>query len=273
MKKSTIAKLRAGYVMAVVGLLAWGLFPCAAQAQNTAGALAVKNGDKIAFLGDSITAFGAKKDGYINLVVAGLKSDGMDVTSVPAGKAGHKSCDMLARLDADVISKSPQWMLVSCGVNDAWHFKLHMGARTFQGVSVEDYKKNMTAIIDQAQAAKIKVMILTATMIGENPERDLNKDLVPYNEVLRKLAQEKNCLLADLDKDMHAALLKIPDVKGPARMFGEPEYKRDIKNKLTVDGCHMNAQGNIMMAKGVLRAFGLSEEKMAAAEKAWLAKK
>jgi hypothetical protein len=32
----------------------------------------------------------------------------------------------------------------------------------------------------------------------------------------------------------------------------------------------MNTLGNIMMAKGFLRAFGLSEVKIAAAEKEWL---
>ena len=35
--------------------------------------------------------------------------------------AGHKSNDMLARLEADVLSKNPQWMTLSCGVNDVWH--------------------------------------------------------------------------------------------------------------------------------------------------------
>jgi hypothetical protein len=56
-------------------------------------------------------------------------------------------------------------------------------------------------------------------------------------------------------------------------MFGEPDYKRDIKNKLTSDGCHMNPLGNIMMAKGVLRGFGMSEAHITAAEKSWLEKK
>ena len=55
-------------------------------------------------------------------------------------------------------------------------------------------------------------------------------------------------------------------------MFGEPGYERNLKNKLTSDGCHMNPLGNIMMAKGVLRAFGLSEAKIKAAEKRWVGK-
>jgi lysophospholipase L1-like esterase len=97
--------------------------------------------------------------------------------------------------------------------------------------------------------------------------------LIPYNEFLRQIAKEKHCLLADLSKDMQALLKTIPDEKGKANMFGDPTYQRDIKNKLTADGCHMNELGNKMMAKGILRAFGMSEEKITAAETAWGGKK
>ena len=235
--------------------------------------LVLQKGDKIAFLGDSITqAGGRQKHGYVNLVMSALKSEGLDLSHVPAGISGHKSNNMLARLDKDVISKKPQWMTLSCGVNDVWHFKLQLGKRKFKGVSLEEYKKNITKIINKAQAANIKVMILTSTMIGEDQTRELNQNLIPYNDFLREIAKEKNCLIADLNKDMQAALKTIPDVKGNARMFGEPNYKSEIKNKLTTDGCHMNKLGNIMMAKGVLRTFGLSEEKIKAAEKFWLEK-
>lgn len=44
---------------------------------------------------------------------------------------------------------------------------------------------------------------------------------------------------------MHVTLNDIPDEKDKARMFGEPGYQQNIKNKL----------GNIMLAKGALRAF------------------
>jgi len=239
---------------------------------ETAG-LVLKDGDKIAFMGDSITqAGGRKKDGYVNLVMAALKNEGLKLSHIPAGISGNKSTNMLARLDKDVISKNPQWMTLSCGVNDVWHFKLRLGKRKFQGVPLEDYKKNITKIIEKAQAANIKVMILTSTMIGEDQSKELNQMLIPYNDFLRKIAKEKNCPLADLNKDMQAALKTLPNVKGNARMFGNPKYTSEFKNKLTTDGCHMNKLGNIMMAKGVLRTFGLSEEKIAAAEKSWLGK-
>jgi len=219
----------------------------------------VKKGQTIAFLGDSITAGGARKGGYCRLVLEALNEEGLEVTGIFAGKSGHKSNDMLARLDKDVIGKRPDWMTLSCGVNDVWHFKLRLGRRTFKGVPLKEYKENIAAIIDKAQAAGIKVVVLTLTMIGEDPERELNRNLIPYNEFLRQIAREKKCPLADLDRDMRAALKEIPDVPGRARMFGEPHYDRMIKNKLTSDGCHMNARGNAMMADGVLRALRVPE--------------
>ena len=265
-----MAKQVAGSVMQALG---GGPAAVPAPPAGPVPSLLVKHGDKIAFMGDSITANGAGKNGYVTWVTAALNQEGLEVVAIPAGKAGHKSNDMLARMDADVISKNPQWMTLSCGVNDVWHFKLHLGKRTFQGVSLEDYKKNITAMLDKARAAHIRVMILTSTMIGEDPASELNRNLIPYNDFLRQIARDYHCPLADLNRDMQEALKKIPDVKGRAKMFGDPGYARDIQNKLTVDGCHMNARGNAMMAKGVLKAFGMSDDQIAAAEKSWSDKK
>lgn len=207
-----------------------------APALSAQDGLAVKAGEKIAFLGDSITQAGARRpEGYCRFVIRGLAAAGVTAKMIPAGISGHKSNQMLARLERDVLSKKPDWMTLSCGVNDVWHGK--------RGVPLDQYKKNITAIVDRAQAKGIKVMILTSTMIHENPEGDLNKQLAPYNAFLRQLAKDKNCRLADLNAEMQAAL-----VQGPTKPKG---------NQLTTDGVHMNALGNIMMAKGVLRGFGL----------------
>lgn len=205
-----------------------------------AGEIAVKDGQKIAFLGDSITQGGVGPDGYVTLTIRGLESAGVKASAIPAGISGHKSNDMLARLDKDVLSKKPDWMTLSCGVNDVWHGK--------NGVPLEDYKKNITQIVEKCQTAGIKVMLLTSTMIGEDQPNANNQKLVPYNEFLRTLAKEKKCLLADLNADMQAAIAAAgADKKG---------------NLLTGDGVHMNAAGNQMMATGVLKAFGLSAEQL-----------
>lgn len=81
-------------------------------------------------------------------------------TVIPARISGHKSNQMLDRLDKDVLAKKPDWMTLSCGVNDVWHGT--------NGVPVDAYQKNITTIVDRAQSTGIRVMILTATMIREN---------------------------------------------------------------------------------------------------------
>ena len=227
-----------------VAAVAAGVVGAAAQA----GELSVKEGETIAFMGDSITQAGARHPhGYVRLVIKGLQAAGVKATAIPAGISGHKSNQMLARLERDVLSKKPDWMTLSCGVNDVWH-----GAR---GVALEPYKQNITKIVEQCQAAGVKVMILTATMISEDAADARNVKLAPYNEFLRALAKEKSCLLADLNADMQAAIAKAADKKNG--------------KLLTRDGVHMNPAGNEMMATGILRAFGLGEEQVAAARKSW----
>jgi lysophospholipase L1-like esterase len=239
---TNVRHYRVNTVLVLVAVLALSWVPA-----HAGGKIAVTKGQTIAFLGDSITAAGARGGGYCRLVLDGLKRQGIEAKGVFAGISGHKSNQMLARLEKDVLSKKPDWMTLSCGVNDVWHGK--------RGVALEPYKKNITEIVTRAQAAGVKVMLLTSTMIGEDQPNARNQKLLPYNAFIRQLAKDKNCLLADLNTDMQEALKKFP--------------KGSKGNKLTGDGVHMNAFGNIMMAKGLLKAFGLTDTQLTATEKAW----
>ena len=219
----------------------------AAIVHTSHAAIAVKSGEKIGFLGDSITAGGwSNPAGYVRLVMAGLKANGIDAEAVPAGISGHKSNQMLARLEKDVLSKKPQWMTLSCGVNDVWH-----GAN---GVALEPYKENITKIVDTAGAAGVKVILTTATVIKENLDTPENVKLVPYNDFLRALAKEKKLPLADLNA-MCQERIKAENKPG--------------RNVLTGDGVHMNTEGNKLMATGILRAMGLDDAAMAKAQESW----
>ena len=251
---------------AVRGFAAAAIFT-AMFVQTAAAEIAVKNGDKVAFLGDSITAGGwGSPAGYVRLVMAGLAANGVKAEPVPAGISGHKSNDMLARLERDVLSKKPQWMTLSCGVNDVWHGKkgvpLDDAAAAVEGAYDEKvaergtYKKNMAEIVVKAQAAGAKVVLLTATVIQENLEGAENAKLAPFNEYLRALAKEKKLPLADLNA-MFQERIKAENKPG--------------QKVLTGDGVHMNLEGNKLMATGVLQAFGLDAAQMAKARGSWVA--
>jgi lysophospholipase L1-like esterase len=219
----------------------------AAAALPASAAIAIQDGQRLAFLGDSITEGGwGNPGGYVRLVIAGLAANGIKVEPVPAGISGHKSNQMLERLQRDVLDKKPHWMTVSCGVNDVWH-----GLR---GVPLPQYKTNITAIVTRCQAAGVQVMILTATVIGEELDNENNRLLAAYNDFLRTLAAEKKCPLADLNAQFQEAI-QAGSKRGRA---------------LTSDGVHMNSAGDQLMAKGILQSFGLSETELKKAQQAWL---
>lgn len=208
----------------------------------------VQSGQTIAFLGDSITQQGAgTPTGYVRLVESGLKANGIDVKAIGAGISGHKSNQMLERLQKDVLDKKPTWMTLSCGVNDVWH-----GER---GVALEDYKKNITAIVDRCTEAGVKVVILTATPIKES-DNENNRKLAGYNEFLKQLAAERKIPLANLNAAMWAEL-------------SNPSRPRPAGDFLTNDGVHMNPLGDEIMAVGVLEAFGLDAAQIAKARADW----
>lgn len=202
--------------------------------------ICIKNGEAIAFMGDSITQHGnTSSSGYVNLVMKGLEIAGVKAKKIPAGVSGNKSNNMLDRLDRAVIAKKPQWMTFSCGVNDVWHGE--------KGIPLDQYKVNVTKIFDKCAKAGIKVIVLTATMITENPEHPNNKKLAAYNEWLREEAKKRNLRLADLNADMQSMLAEIR------------KTDKSRGNKLTKDGVHMAYKGNCMMAWGVLKAMGVED--------------
>ena len=193
-------------------------------------------GYPIVFLGDSITQAGDRPEGYVTLVDFYCEVSGHEVNVINAGISGHKSNDMLARLQRDVLDHHPTWVSISCGVNDVWHQS--SGRR---GVPLPEYKKNMTEIVDRCLDAGCKVLLLTATPIYEDLHSKENRMLIRYNAFLRALAREKHLLLCDLFE-----------------AFAEQyKHKKTAENILTTDGVHMNPKGNRLLAREILWALGV----------------
>lgn len=227
-------------------LLSFGLMPATVgHAGGAASKFKLKDGDTIVFLGDSITQGGGRPEGYVTLFQAFCGVNGYEVKVINSGISGHKSNDMLARLQRDVLDHKPTWVSISCGVNDVWH-----GAK---GVSLPDYKKNMTEMIDRCRAAGAKVVLLTSTPIREKLDNPENKKLAEYNAFLRDLAKEKKLVLCDLNK-----------------VFTEWYGKKLNDNLLmTTDGVHMNGRGNRLMAREIIKALGASPQEIRRSNWRW----
>ena len=224
-------------------MAAVSLFHPGAFAQQ--GGFKLKQGQTIVFLGDSITQAGAQPQGYVSLFKLFCGVNGYEERVINAGIGGHKSNDMLARLDKDVLAHRPDWVSISCGVNDVWH-----GER---GVPFPDYKKNITEMVDRCLRSGAKVLLLTATPIHEDLNSPENQKLRGYNEFLRHLAKEKSLLLCDLFQAFENVY----------------EARTSDEKVLTTDGVHMNGRGNRLMAREILQALGASADEMWDAENRW----
>ena len=206
---------------------------------------------KVLFLGDSITDFGWQmKGGYLHLIDNAMKQQNRQITVIPAGISGQTSKDMLNRF-GDVLSKKPDWMLISCGVNDVWH--------GVNGVPLDQYKINITSMVDQARAAGIKITILASTPIGyDNFQDAFNTKLKDYNAFLRDLAAKDHLIFVDLNKAMADGCTAIKQ--------HDPHQGGQV---VTMDGVHPNPLGYEIMAAAILKAWGFTDAQMDAVDASW----
>jgi lysophospholipase L1-like esterase len=208
----------------------------------------VKDGQKIGFLGDSITAQGTAPSGYVNLVIMGLKAVGIEATAIPSGVSGNTSGGLLSRTNS-VLDKGANWITINCGAND-----MRMVNENRPGGDLETYKKNVAKMVELAAARNARVVLITTTH-GPKTEQ-----IAPYNDFLRAYAKEKNLILADVN----AAFREVMSAPPPEGFKGDPDHR------LLADNVHPNQDGQTLVAKTVLLSLGVPAEDFRKIEKEWM---
>lgn len=198
------------------------------------------NGDRIAFLGDSITQLGADDPrGWVNILESRVRKEVDEVAFIHAGIAGNTSADMLKRINADVIRRKPTWVFFSCGVNDSPN-----PAANNPGVPLDKYIKNVSTIFDKLDKTGAKIVVLSQTpVLEDDPNYGANINLVSYNAELKRMALERKYIYLDPGAAIRKAIAEKKDPK---------------KRTLTWDGTHLNNRGNAIFADVVLK--GLEQE-------------
>jgi lysophospholipase L1-like esterase len=188
---------------------------------------------RVVFFGDSITEAAVKPHGFIMIDDSLLNPNGAsNYELIGAGVSGNKVYDLYLRMDDDVISRSPDIVVIYVGVNDVWHKK--MGT----GTDADKFERFYLALVKKFRAANIKVIVCTPATIGERFDNtnEQDGDMNHYSNIIRKIATDQHLTLVDLRS-----------------AFGEYE-KLNNKNNLdrgllTSDGVHLNDAGNIFVAK------------------------
>jgi len=220
--------------------LALGLL--AAGAAAGADPPALKKGERIVFLGDSITEAGVRPKGYVTLVRAALaeRHPDLGIEVVGAGVSGNKVPDLQRRLDRDVLAKKPTLVVVYIGINDIWHGEKDPA----RGTPKDKFEAGLKDVIGKVQGAGARVVLCTPSVIGEKKggANALDAKLDEYAEVSRKVAKEAGAQLCDLRKAFADHLAK---------------NNADDKDRgvLTGDRVHLNEAGNKLVADTILAAI------------------
>jgi isoamyl acetate esterase len=196
-------------------------------------------GERIVFLGDSITAGGTRPKGYVTLIQTALaeKHKALGIEVIGAGISGNKVPDLQKRLEKDVLSKKPTLVVIYIGINDVWHGEKDPA----KGTPKDKFEAGLKEIIGKIQAGGARVVLCTPSVIGEKKggANKLDPLLDEYSEISRKVAAETKSQLCDLRKAFVDYLTK--------------NNAEDKDQKvLTTDRVHLNEAGNKLVADTIL---------------------
>jgi lysophospholipase L1-like esterase len=219
----------------------------ASQAESAAAdapvaAPALKKGERIVFLGDSITKAGAGPNGYVTLIKRALERKHADlgIEVIGAGISGNKVPDLQRRLDRDVLARKPTVVVIYIGINDVWHGEKDLARRTPK----DKFEAGLKDVIGRITDTGARVVLCTPSVIGEKTDRTNVNDtrLDAYADVSRAVARERKVALCDLRA---AFVVYLKD--------HNPDNK--AKGVLTSDGVHLNDAGNQFVADTMLKAL------------------
>lgn len=208
----------------------------------TANAEVLKKGERIIFLGDSITQGGAQGNGYIRQIesIINRTHPDYDVTIIGAGISGNKVPDCQKRLERDVLNKKPTLVFIYIGINDVWHWNKDRGTKK------EDFDSGLRDIISKINAAGARVILCTPTVIGEKIDgsNEFDKMLDEYADISRSVAVDTGSETLDLRKGFIDHLKAV----------NQANQERGV---LTRDTVHLNDSGNAKVAALMLATLGI----------------
>jgi acyl-CoA thioesterase-1 len=139
------------------------------------------------------------------------------------GVSGDTTENLLKRFSIEAESIRPDTIVFAIGINDSKY-------PTGEGeslVPLEDFKKNVRTLIEQARAYTENIFIISTTSVGDDAEnmipRFLNAQIQTYSSALKEIADEEQISFVDVSNalDMHTDLYDglHPNAQGYEKLY------------------------------------------------------
>lgn len=209
-----------------------------------------EKGDKVLFIGDSISDFDRARpvgEGLFNAWGTSYVADvgamlccmypELCLRIVNMGVSGNQVRDLDARWQSDVLDLAPDWVSVLIGINDVWR-QFDSPTQPEKHVPPEEYERTYEGLIERT-LPHVKGMILMTPFFMEPNRRDpMRARMDAYGAIVERLARRHGLVFVDLQ----AAWDRLFEHMHPCA--------------IAWDRIHPNQVGHMYIAKQFLHAVG-----------------
>jgi lysophospholipase L1-like esterase len=214
------------------------------------GGLLLKQGDRLAICGDSITEqkmYSRMIETYLTVCVPHLR-----IAVRQYGWSGEKTDGFLRRMDNDVLTFAPTIATLAYGMNDSRY-------RPFDINNGQWYEDHYTAIVRRFKEQDVRVIVGSPGCAGKIAEwvksrsgslDDHNLHLCALRDIAIGVAHREDVRFADIFWPMYQA-----QVFAPGQHSATEASPYNVAGR---DGIHPGWAGQVIMAWSFLRAMGLN---------------
>lgn len=169
----------------------------------------IEQGERILFIGDSVTDAGRDKaeptdlgPGYPRMITTYLQANYPDyhVQTWNRGVSGDQIHQLEKRWQEDCLDLKPTLVSILIGINDTWHYE--KSANFGSTERTKEFEVSYRNLLDQLTNQHINKIMLMEPYVLPYPEsrKAWRVDLDPKIEIVRKLAKEYKTELISLDE-------------------------------------------------------------------------
>lgn len=211
--------------------------------------LKFENGDRILFMGDSVTDAGRKRpvgeglwegvgNGFVRSVDTLLNVCYPEQLFhvVNMGVSGNTTVDLLARWQTDVLDLHPDWVVLCIGFNDVWRW---FDEPSLPGhVTEEQYRANLEKMVRDTLPHVKGMVLMTPYYIETNTADAMRAKMDVYGGIMKEVAAKFGLPCVDLQKEFCDYL----------------QYRHS--SYVMWDRVHPGWVGSMLIAKALLKEMG-----------------
>jgi len=210
----------------------------------------LNKGDKLLFIGDSITdcerkrpegegLFGALGKGYVSLVDALLQAvyPELGIRVVNKGLGGNTVRDLNGRWQEDVLNQQPDWLAIMIGINDVWRQFDTPFIKEWH-VYADEYETTLRKLVSETKPTVKGLVLMTPFYLESNEQDGMRAMMDQYGSIVRKIAEENDVIFIDTQAAFNVVLEEL------------------YSATLAWDRVHPTAAGHMVLARAFLDNIG-----------------